>query len=328
MGVLLLGPRSDPQLAAVVDEFAEREVETYVWDADNWPGDDTLTVRQTGTETRLSVGHTAIDKTDVHTAYLRNFALNPRLPEYRERLEERPFALLNQLREYQSVLESMLQYLEERGVRMINPLDAQAVHTLKPWQLSALAAEGVPVPETLTTTDPDVVRTFADRVGDVVYKPVSGGGRAAALNPADLTDDRLSLLGNSPVQFQERFDGDDIRVFVVDGEVVAAARIVSDELDYRSADHDVERLDPGKLDRDIVTAAVTSADCLGLSFTGVDVIDEGDRFCVLEANPSPMFATFDELAGTNVTGALADLLATPSPARTATPASDTDAAGG
>ncbi|NGM68097.1 ATP-grasp domain-containing protein [Natronolimnobius sp. AArcel1] len=308
MSVLLLGPRSDPQLAAVERTLETRGVETCVWDADDWPGSGMLTYRQ-GDQTRLSVGGTSVD--EVHTAYLRNFALNPRLPEYRDDLEDHPFALLNQLREYQATLESMLYSLEARGVRMVNPLETQDLHTRKPWQLERLAAAGVPIPETLTTTTPDEVRAFADRVGKIIYKPVSGGGHAAVLSPDDLEDDRLSLLANSPVQFQEYIDGEDIRVFVVDGEVVAAARIISTELDYRTADHDVERIPLSALEPAIAEAAITATDCLGLAFSGVDVIDTDDSCSVLEANPSPMFAAFDDKAGTDVAGALADLLATP-----------------
>ncbi|WP_176393150.1 ATP-grasp domain-containing protein [Natronolimnobius baerhuensis] len=308
MSVLLLGPRSDPQLAAVERALETRGVDTCVWDADDWPGAGALTYHQ-GDQTRLTVDGMPAD--GVHTTYLRNFALNPRLSEYRDDLEDHPFALLNQLREYQATLESMLYSLAARGVRMVNPLETQDLHTRKPWQLERLDAAGVPVPETLTTTDPEAVRSFADRLGAIVYKPVSGGGHAAVLTPDDLDADRLSLLANSPVQFQEYVDGEDIRVFVVDGEVVAAARIVSDELDYRTADHDVERIPLSALEPEISEAAVTATDCLGLAFSGIDVIDTDGGCTVLEANPSPMFAAFDEKAGTDVAGALADHLATP-----------------
>ncbi|ARS90362.1 ATP-grasp domain-containing protein [Natrarchaeobaculum aegyptiacum] len=311
MGVLLLGPRSDPQLTAVERELEGRHVETHVWDADDWPGDGALSMRQRGPDVRLEVDGTVVDGTDVHTVYLRNFALNPRLPEYRDELEERPYSLLNQLREHQAVLESMLYVLDRRGVRMVNPLESQGVHTRKPWQLSQLAAADVPVPETLTTSDPGAVRAFADRLEQIVYKPVSGGGHAATLEVDDLSDGRLSLLANSPVQFQERVEGDDVRIFVVDGEAVAAARIISEELDYRAADHDVERIPRAELADGITEDAVTAADTLGLSFAGVDVVVGDDGHRVLEANPSPMFAAFDERAGTDVAGALAALLAGP-----------------
>lgn len=315
MGVLLLGPRSDPQLAAVERELADRNVETHVWDADGWPGDGSLSIRQRGPAVTLEVDGSPVGDLDVHTVYLRNFALNPRLPEYREELEERPYSLLNQLREHQAVVESMLHVLDRRGVRMVNPLESQGVHTRKPWQLAQLAAAGVSVPETVTTSDPGAVRAFADRLEEPIYKPVSGGGHAATLAVEDLSDERLSLLANSPVQFQERVDGADVRVFVVAGEVVAAARIISQELDYRAADHDVERIPLDELAAGVVDSAVTAADALGLTFAGVDLVvgDGGHR--VLEANPSPMFAAFDERAGTDVAGALAAALASPNDTR-------------
>ncbi|WP_207587018.1 ATP-grasp domain-containing protein [Halomontanus rarus] len=311
MSVLSIGPASDPQIAAITRALEDRGVETTLWNVDSWPGDEPVTVERRGGNTRLAVRGESVDPTEYRTAYLRDLGLDPRYPAFEDEFEDRPLSMLNQLREYRGLLLSVVRWLSDHGVRVINPPEAMSVHRLKPWQLSTLAAAGVPVPETCSTNDPGAVRAFADRVDEVIYKPIAGGGHARPLEPSDLTDDRLSRLANSPVQFQERVDGEDVRVFVVDGEVVAAARIVSDALDYRSTDHDVERIDRAELDPEIEDAAIRTADCLGLPFTGVDVIDAGDRFCVLEANPSPMFATFDELAGTDVAGAFATLLAGP-----------------
>ncbi|WP_276254550.1 ATP-grasp domain-containing protein [Halomontanus rarus] len=311
MTVLLIGPASDPQIVAVTQALEDRGVETTLWNVDSWPGDEPVTVEQRVGNTRLAVQGEPVDPAEYRTAYLRDLGLDPRYPAFEDEFEDRPLSMLNQLREYRGLLLSVVRWLSDHGVRVINPPQAMSVHRLKPWQLSTLAAAGVPVPETCSTNDPEAVRAFADRVDGVIYKPIAGGGHARPLEPSDLTDDRLSRLANSPVQFQERVDGEDVRVFVVDGEVVAAARIVSDALDYRSTDHDVERIDRAELDPEIEDAAIRTADCLGLPFTGVDVIDADDRFCVLEANPSPMFATFDELAGTDVAGALATLLAGP-----------------
>lgn len=311
MDVLVIGPNADPQVDVVTRELASCGVETVLWDSSSWPGATPATVRQMADETRISIDDTGALLGECHTIYLRRLGLDPRHSEFETDFEERPLSVINQLREYRGLLLSAIRHLQDNGVRVINPPDVLGIHSLKPWQLSRLAAAGVPVPETCSTNDPAEVRAFADRVENVIYKPIGGGGHAHHLESVDLDDDRLSRLANSPVQFQERIDGNDVRVFVVDGEVVAAARIVSDALDYRSERHDVERIGLESLDPEIERAACRAADQLGLPFTGVDVVNAADRFVVLEANPSPMFATFDELAGTNVAGELAGFLADP-----------------
>ncbi|QLG49247.1 ATP-grasp domain-containing protein [Natrinema halophilum] len=311
MGVLLIGPEADLQVKAVTRELEKRGVETALWDASSWPGDVPATVRHVGDQTSVSVADTEEIPAEYHTIYLRQLGFDARYPEFESELDERPLSVINQIREYRGLLLSAVKRLQDEGVRVINPPEAMSIHDLKPWQLSTLSAAGVPVPETCSTNDPDEVRTFANRVEDVIYKPVTGGGHAHRLEKDDLEDERLTRLANSPVQFQERIDGDDVRVFVVDGEAVAAARIVSDALDYRSVEHDVERIPLDSLDPEIERAACRAATQLELPFTGVDVIDGSDRFVVLEANPSPMFATFDELAGTRVADELAAFLADP-----------------
>lgn len=311
MSVILIGPESDPQIDVVTRELESRGVETALWNTAAWPGETSATIRQTAAETRVTIDDEPMSTANYHTIYIRQLGLDPRYPEFESDFEARPLSVINQLREYRGLLMSAVKYLRDGGVRVINPPEVLGIHGLKPWQLSRLADAGVPVPETLSTNDPADVRAFADRVDDVIYKPISGGGHAHSLEGDDLGEERLSRLANSPVQFQERVDGDDVRVFVVDGEVVAAGRIVSDALDYRSERHDVERIPLADLDPAIERAAIEAADRLGLAFTGIDVVDARDRFVVLEANPSPMFATFDELAGTTVASELASFLAEP-----------------
>ena len=96
-------------------------------------------------------------------------------------------------------------------------------HRSKPAADQQLDLAGVPVPSGLVSTDADEVRRFADEVGEVVYKPVAGGGACWALDPAEL-DDPLTRrrLSRSPVLFQERVRGRDVRIYTVDGEVADA----------------------------------------------------------------------------------------------------------
>jgi glutathione synthase/RimK-type ligase-like ATP-grasp enzyme len=227
------------------------------------------------------------------------------LAPYEAALQERPFSLLNQLREYRSLLTSALRHVEAHDVPIVNSVSATSLHALKPHQIDAFAEAGVPVPATLATNDPAAVESFVQSHDAVVYKPVAGGGYAREVSATDLTGDRLDTLANAPVQFQERVDGRNLRAFVLDGDVVAAGELQTDALDYRTDDHDVA---PVELDPAVERTVVRATETLDLTFAGVDVIDTESAFVVLEANPSPMFATFDRLAGTDVAGALAEWL--------------------
>ena len=301
--IAILGPGDGTQVEAVVEALEARGVSPTVWDSGAWPGGSTsLSIHQADDGPRIAFdGHDC----EVGAVYTRRYGLNPTAPEHRETLQQRPYSFLNQVREYKGLAESALLLLEDRGVRIVNSPGLPAIHRVKPWQLGVLSDAGLPVPETLSTNDPEAVRAFAERVDEVVYKPVSGGALARTLEPVDPEEERLKRIANSPVQFQERLDGENLRIFVVGGEVAAAFRIVSDALDYRSESHDVE---PVELAPSIEEAALRAANCLGLAFTGVDVVDEGEDFALLEANPSPMFAGFDVRGGTDVGGRLAEML--------------------
>lgn len=304
MTVALLGAPDDPQVRSVRRALDERGAESVVWDADQWPGDAPLSLA-VADGTSVTVGD-EVAVGELTAVYLRRMALDPRGPEFEGEFEERPYSLLNQLKEYRGVLGSVLRHLEASGVRLVNPPAASRLHSLKPYQMAAFEDADVPVPETLATNDPDEVRAFVDRVGEVVYKPVAGGGHARRLTAEDCTDERLSRLENAPVQFQELLDGANYRLYVVDGEVVATGRIDSPELDYRLGEHEVVA---GSVSGPVERAAVRAASLLDLPFAGVDVVVTDDGFGVLEANPSPMFAAFDERAGTDVAGHLAAHLA-------------------
>ena len=101
---------------------------------------------------------------------------------------------------------------------------------------------------------------------------------------------------------------EDYRVFVVDGRIAAALRIVASALDYRQNEESIEAVDLEEGDR---AACLRAAEVLGLRFTGIDLKRGTDgALRVLEANASPMFPGFDAAAGgSRVMDALAAALA-------------------
>ncbi len=93
-----------------------------------------------------------------------------------------------------------------------------------------------------------------------------------------LTPERLGALAESPVYFQERIRGDDLRIYVLDGEVIGAAQIVTDALDFRGNEEAVLSIVADDALRHI---AVEVARALGLVFSGVDVKRRGDGLLVV-----------------------------------------------
>jgi glutathione synthase/RimK-type ligase-like ATP-grasp enzyme len=238
--------------------------------------------------------------------YLRSLYLSPLAfgVDVQKEMDEDWRTTLVVFREKAEVLLSVLRRWEERGVPIYNPVTASDA-VRKPYQVSLLAAAGLPVPETLWTNDAEAVRRFASG-RRVAYKPVAGGAATRELGPEDLDERRLATLSNAPVTFQELLPGTDIRVFILDGEIVAAYRIETRSLDYRQHE---ERVEPIELAPDVASICLRAADVTKLRFTGMDLKAAADgRLRILELNPSPMFLGFDRLAGTDVLGRLAGAL--------------------
>jgi len=237
--------------------------------------------------------------------YLRALASHPLMPALDEELRARPRGLVAQCEEKRAALESLLLTIEKRGVAVVNPLETNAQHSRKPFQLSLLEAKGLPVPRWVATNDPERVRQFVREVRAAVYKPLAGGASVRKVERKDLTTARLETLKSAPVLFQEYVKGAALRVYVVGRRVAAAAEIHSPEIDYRRKE---EAVVSTRITPDERRAAIAAARACGMAFTGVDFVRHSKGFVVLECNPSPMFAVFERKTGLDVAGPLAQYL--------------------
>ncbi|UUZ94697.1 ATP-grasp domain-containing protein [Paenibacillus sp. P25] len=191
------------------------------------------------------------------------------------------------------------------GHAIVNPVDTLLLHFAKPYQIEVLRSAGIPVPETLVTSRPEELRTFCEQ-REVVYKPVAGGALCRLVTPQDFDAERLSALQTAPVQFQEYIPGDDLRVFVLNRQAIAAFLVGGEGVDYRS---NTTRLEAVSIAPDVAELCVNACDALGLVFSGVDLKLRPDGSVVLiECNPSPMFEGFDRVAPVSVVSQLARYL--------------------
>jgi glutathione synthase/RimK-type ligase-like ATP-grasp enzyme len=301
--VLLVGGAGDAHVAALAARLREDGVEAVCVDTLAFPDQTRVTLGE-GLDA-ITVDGRRIERPGA--VYLRQLHAHPLAfgVDAQEEMDTDWRTTLVAFREKASLLRGLVGRWEALGVPVYNPLSTEW-RGEKPLQISLLRDAGLPVPETLWTNHPEAVRHFAAG-RRVAYKPVTGGAATRELSPEDLTEDRLATLGAAPVTFQQLLPGEDLRVYVIDGEVVASLRIVSRALDFRQNE---ERIEPFELSPELARICVRATEVIGLRWTGMDLkLDVDGTPRILELNGSAMFLGFDARAGTDILGRLAGALA-------------------
>ena len=222
------------------------------------------------------------------------------------------FARYMALREQHGFFFSWLIERSHRGVPIINPVELAAQIQLKPFQLSAASARGLALPRTCITNDPARVHAFVreiGRPGDVVFKPTMGGALVEVLDEVALA--RLGRVTRAPVTFQEKIIGDNVRLTVVDDEVVSAVRIPADTLDFRADDAyraGATVYEGVDVPDEVAAGCRALLKDVGLVISGIDFIVRDGVWFFLEANPAPIWLDIEQKTGAGISTAIAALL--------------------
>ena len=210
-----------------------------------------------------------------------------------------------------------LETMRAAGVASLNEPDAIR-RGRDHWRtVAALAAAGVPHPETLAGADPEGLAESAARtVGFpcVVKARQSRRGVGVVLcerrDQLDATLDAMFRLGDEVVvQRFCRAEGVSRRVLVLDGDVLGASEHRAAPGEFRSNAARGARVAPVTLTGELADLAVTAAAVVGLAFSGVDLLPDGDRWLVGEVNPSPGWRHLAAATGVPVADALIAALA-------------------
>ncbi len=159
-----------------------------------------------------------------------------------------------------------------------------------------LVAAGIPTPPTILAKDLDALEWVIDAVGGapVVIKPLNGSqGRGVLL--AETRAAAVAILENLIMTGRDHLVqalvpealGEDRRLLVIDGEVVAAVRRRARPGEFRPNLHrggTAEVIEPTPDERAL---AVAAAAAIGLRFTGVDLLRGAAGPLVVEVNGSP-----------------------------------------
>jgi RimK family alpha-L-glutamate ligase len=181
------------------------------------------------------------------------------------------------------------------------------------WRTAcALAAAGLPHPETVAGSEPEalaaaaavacgfpcVVKQRRSRQGTGVIKVASRAELEAVLDSMWRVGDEVVVQRFCPPGGVSR------RVLVLDGEVLGVTEHRAAEGEFRTNAARGGRVEAVTLEEDQAMLALAAAGAAGLAFAGVDLLPDGNRVVVGEVNPTPGWKHFQEATGVAVAARL------------------------
>jgi len=177
--------------------------------------------------------------------------------------------------------------------------------------LQLLAKAGIPIPKSAFAYSPKSVDDVIDQVGGIpviikLLEGTQGLGVILAetrISAKSVIEAFLDVEVNILVQeFVKEAEGADVRVFVVDGQVVGAMRRKGAEGDFRSNLHRGGTSEVLKLTANEKAMAVKSVRHLGLGIAGVDMLQSKRGYVVNEINSSPGLEGIEKATGNDIAG--------------------------
>lgn len=205
--------------------------------------------------------------------------------------------------------------LAAAGVEVVNSPRSMECAVDKFLTTTKLEAVGLPVPATVTCQDSETAMEAFERLGgDVVVKPLFGaeGRGICRVSDPDLafrTFRTLERVG-AVLYLQEfiRHPGFDVRILILDGEVLGAMKRFS-ENDFRTNVSRSAQTATYRPTAAEVEMALTATEAVGAKISGVDLLyDESGRVFVIEVNAVPGWRAFSRTNNVDVAGCLLDSL--------------------
>ncbi len=209
--------------------------------------------------------------------------------------------------------EEVVEHFEWTDTPVINRSYAIANARNKFRALRILAQHGLPVPPSFAAGSARYVDRSVHQIGEYpfIMKPFEGThGNAILLldTPTSLKsaiDAMCNLHQDYVIQpFIAESAGNDVRVIVIGGKVVAAMRRTAQEGEFRSNIHRGGQGHPIELHSEYSATAIQAAAVMELDIAGVDLLETLAGPMVLEVNPSPGFEEIEAVTGIKVAEAM------------------------
>jgi RimK family alpha-L-glutamate ligase len=205
---------------------------------------------------------------------------------------------------------AVLRHFEQAGVTVVN--SSVAIETVKDKLRTSqiLSRHNIPIPNTMLVRYPIDDNLITENIGyPCVVKVVTGSYGAGVYLCEKKRDykklvDFIEKLGNKKTLIVQEYlgerPGEDLRVLVIGGQVIGAMKRTAPEGDFRA---NITNGGTGSLFEvtpEIDVIARETAQVLGLSIAGIDLLFDPRGFRVCEANSNPGFLGFEKYCKVNI----------------------------
>lgn len=205
---------------------------------------------------------------------------------------------------------AVIRHLERLGVPCFNGAEALEAVKDKLHSQQMLAEHNLPVPNTMLGKFPVDIDMVEQKIGfPVVVKTLVGthGNGVFLCETRDKFSDLMHLLNEtSPdihIIFQEfvaASHGRDLRVFVIDGRVIAAMKRQSKDGNFKANFSRGGAVEQFEVTPEIEELAIESARALNLDIAGVDILFDEEGYQICEANGAPDFRGLESCCNVSV----------------------------
>lgn len=203
---------------------------------------------------------------------------------------------------------SLVRHFESIGVFCVVSSEAILQSRNKWTSFQILAAAGVPVPKTVLGNAYDLEAVLAKFGRNPVIIKMLQGTHGHGVILADTYNSAISTIETLKEinvrfviqEFIEESNGEDLRVIIVDGVIIAAMKRKSKEGEFRSNLHRGGSSELIQLTYEEEHIALRAAKALRLGVCGVDILQSNRGPLVLEVNSTPGLEGIETITGKNI----------------------------
>ncbi|MBU1446149.1 RimK family alpha-L-glutamate ligase [Patescibacteria group bacterium] len=208
---------------------------------------------------------------------------------------------------------TIVDQLKIQGIPVIQEYKSLVRAKNKLRTLQFMTRDGIPVPNTIVVKRFEYLDIAIQKIGGfpiIIKTPFGSLGKGVAIvESRRALNSSFDMLLMSPQfsyiliqEYVEEAGGKDIRIFVVDGKVVAAMERASASGDFRSNLAQGGNGVVAKLSKREEEIAIAAAESLRLKIAGVDVLRSKHGPVIMEVNCNPGLKGITEVTGIDVAG--------------------------